>query len=64
MGQFILIMGVAGCGKSTLGELIAAEWDATYIEGDDLHPESNIEKMSSGVSAGRRRSLAVVRSNY
>ena len=46
--SFVLIMGVSGSGKSTIGERIAAEIDALYIEGDELHPPENIAKMSSG----------------
>lgn len=48
MGQIIIIMGVSGCGKSTIGGRIAADLNAIYLEGDELHPESNIAKMSSG----------------
>jgi len=40
--------GVAGTGKSTLGSALARALDVPYVEGDDLHPRSNIEKMSSG----------------
>lgn len=44
----ILVMGVAGSGKSTVGELLAAElcWD--FIDADDVHPPANIAKMASG----------------
>ena len=45
----IIIMGVAGCGKSSVGAALAAAMDAEYCDGDDLHPASNIEKMSSGI---------------
>ncbi|KAF8798930.1 carbohydrate kinase [Phlegmacium glaucopus] len=41
-------MGVSGTGKSTLGSALAKALDVPYVEGDDLHPRSNIEKMSSG----------------
>ncbi len=47
-GQVILLMGVCGCGKSTLGEKLAEKTGGCFIEGDELHPESNIRKMSSG----------------
>lgn len=43
-----VVMGVAGCGKSTVGLAVAEAVGATYLDGDDLHPESNIAKMSSG----------------
>lgn len=41
-------MGVAGCGKTSIGEALSQKIDITYIDGDNLHPQSNIEKMSSG----------------
>jgi len=41
-------MGVAGCGKSAVGAALAARLDATYLDGDDLHPQANIDKMSRG----------------
>ena len=40
--------GVSGTGKSTLGSALAKVLDVPYVEGDDLHPRLNIEKMSSG----------------
>ncbi len=41
-------MGVAGVGKSTIAQGLAAELDLELAEGDDFHPASNVEKMSSG----------------
>ena len=41
-------MGVSGCGKSTIGKLLAQELDIPFFDGDDFHPESNIQKMSNG----------------
>ena len=41
-------MGVAGCGKSTIGMALADRFDGTYLEGDLFHPSANIEKMSRG----------------
>ena len=41
-------MGVAGCGKSTVGAALAERMAARYIDGDDLHPAANIAKMSRG----------------
>ncbi|NAS13394.1 gluconokinase [Poritiphilus flavus] len=42
------LMGVSGCGKSTVGELLARRLDIPFFDGDDFHPESNIAKMSKG----------------
>ncbi|MFI7101230.1 gluconokinase [Streptomyces sp. NPDC050161] len=44
----IVVMGVAGTGKTTIGPLVAAELGVTYAEGDDFHPPANIAKMSAG----------------
>lgn len=43
-----VVMGVAGCGKSTVGAALADRLGATYLDGDDLHPPANIAKMSAG----------------
>lgn len=43
-----IVMGVAGCGKSTIGRALADRFDGTYLEGDSFHPSANIEKMSRG----------------
>lgn len=45
----IVIMGVAGCGKSSLGVLLARELGLPIIEGDDFHSDSSREKMRSGI---------------
>lgn len=42
-------MGVASCGKTTVGEALAARLGAAFTEGDRLHPRSNVEKMTAGV---------------
>ena len=44
----ILVMGVSGSGKSTVGEAIAKILNLEFIDGDDLHTEESIRKMSSG----------------
>lgn len=46
----VVIMGVSGCGKSVLAEALASDLGATFIEGDDLHPPANIEKMAAGMA--------------
>lgn len=44
----VIVMGVSGCGKSTVGELLGAELDAGFLDGDSLHPQANIDKMAAG----------------
>jgi gluconokinase len=41
-------MGVAGCGKSSVGAALAARLGLPYRDGDDLHPAANIARMSAG----------------
>ena len=48
--QHVVVMGVSGSGKSTIGELLAQELGATFIDGDFLHPDSNVAKMAAGTS--------------
>jgi gluconokinase len=47
--MIIVIMGVAGSGKSTLGQLLAAELRWKFLDGDSLHPPRNLEKMAHGI---------------
>ena len=44
----LVIMGVAGCGKTCVSEALCQLSGATAIEGDSFHPAANIEKMSAG----------------
>lgn len=44
----VVIMGVSGCGKSSVGEGLAARLGIPYRDGDDLHPPANVEKMRAG----------------
>jgi gluconokinase len=44
----IVVMGVAGCGKSAVGVALAAALGVTFIEGDRLHPPENVARMASG----------------
>ena len=48
MKQAIIVMGVSGCGKSTVGEALAEKLGIPFMEGDKLHPASNVEKMAAG----------------
>jgi gluconokinase len=45
----LVIMGVTGCGKSTVAAAICERTGATLIEGDAFHPEGNIRKMRAGI---------------
>jgi carbohydrate kinase (thermoresistant glucokinase family) len=44
----ILIMGVSGSGKTTIGRLLARALQVPFVDGDDLHPRANIRKMKEG----------------
>jgi gluconokinase len=48
--MFVVLMGVAGSGKTTIGQKLAAELGWKYYDADDFHPLSNVEKMSRGVA--------------
>lgn len=48
MTVFIL-MGVSGSGKTTIGKRVAQQLALPFLEGDDFHPQRNIDKMSSGI---------------
>lgn len=45
----LIVMGVAGSGKTTIGLRVADVLDVEYVEADDAHPPANIEKMAAGV---------------
>ena len=49
MSIHVVVMGVAGCGKSTVAEAIHERLGYVYAEGDDFHPQANIDKMSAGI---------------
>lgn len=45
----VVVMGVSGCGKSSVGEALGRLLDVPYFDGDDLHPAENVAKMAAGV---------------
>jgi carbohydrate kinase (thermoresistant glucokinase family) len=47
--MIVVLMGVCGCGKTTVGRPLAQELGWTFVDADDLHPGANVEKMASGV---------------
>jgi len=48
--HLFIVTGPAGCGKTTVAEFLAQWSGLPYLEGDDYHPQSNVEKMSQGVA--------------
>src|SRR3954462_1419063 len=48
MGSPIVVMGVSGSGKSTVGAALGQRLRVPFADADDFHPQANIEKMSSG----------------
>jgi gluconokinase len=62
--MILVLMGVSGSGKSTVGQILADALGWTFVEADDFHPKANVEKMHSGVpldDADRRPWLAALR---
>ena len=49
MPSVIVLMGVAGSGKTTIGKLLAEDLGWPFYEGDDFHPQANVEKMNGGL---------------
>lgn len=48
-GISLVVMGVSGSGKSTVGRAVADALDASFVDGDDLHPAVNVAKMTAGI---------------
>jgi gluconokinase len=47
--RVVIVMGVAGAGKSTIGALLAHRHGGRFLDADDFHPPANIEKMAAGM---------------
>lgn len=52
MTRAVVVMGVSGCGKTTLGAALAACLGWRFVEGDTLHPPANVAKMRAGIALG------------
>jgi gluconokinase len=50
MSLRMVIMGVSGCGKSSVGAAVAARLGLVYRDGDDLHPAANVARMRAGLA--------------
>src|SRR5437868_2822366 len=48
MAPIVMIMGVSGSGKTTIGALLAGQLGWQYAEADDFHPPENVAKMAAG----------------
>ena len=48
--MILILMGVSGSGKTTIGKLLAEELHWPFYDGDDFHPQANINKMSRGIA--------------
>ncbi len=47
--MFVVVMGVSGSGKSTVGTALAQRLDVPFLDADDLHPASNVAAMAAGI---------------
>ena len=50
VAMIVVIMGVSGSGKTTIGKLVAARLGCAFLDGDDFHPPANVAKMAAGTS--------------
>ena len=50
MVKIVVVMGVAGSGKTTVGTMLADAMHCGFLEGDSLHPAANVEEMSHGIA--------------
>ncbi|MGH8704442.1 MAG: gluconokinase [Burkholderiales bacterium] len=48
--MIVVLMGVSGAGKTTLGLLLARQLGCEFLEGDDWHPPENVAKMAAGIA--------------
>lgn len=50
--MIVVVMGVAGAGKTSVGRLLARRLGCDFAEGDAFHPDRNVEKMRAGIPLG------------
>jgi carbohydrate kinase (thermoresistant glucokinase family) len=48
--MIVIVMGVVGAGKTTVGKLLAEQLHFAFADADDFHPQANIEKISQGIA--------------
>jgi carbohydrate kinase (thermoresistant glucokinase family) len=46
----LILMGPMGCGKTTIGKMLAEKLGWSFYDGDDFHPQENVEKMRAGIA--------------
>lgn len=47
--MIVVVAGVCGTGKSTIGQLLAKQLNIPFYDADDFHPDANVKKMSNGI---------------
>ncbi|MGC4071321.1 MAG: gluconokinase [Nibricoccus sp.] len=65
--MIVLLMGVAGSGKTTIGRLLASQLGWAFYDADDFHPPANVAKMAAGTpltDADRAPWLNVLRETH
>ncbi len=48
-GHIYFVMGVSGCGKSTIAPMLAEKLNVPFFDGDDFHPAANVQKMAAKI---------------
>jgi gluconokinase len=48
--MMVIVMGVCGCGKTTVGRALARELGCEFLDADDFHPAANVSKMANGTA--------------
>jgi carbohydrate kinase (thermoresistant glucokinase family) len=46
--MIVVVMGVSGCGKSTVGQMLASRLGVPFLDADEFHPPENVAKMAAG----------------